>query len=224
MLIYSDNNPTNVFDNHYVLKCPHCGISANITAISIPRYEFLTRFHPYQVGIAYQCDACNFPLFLRFKVKVYNNPIQLEDAYEEVERPSETFEYQYLPTLVAEDFKEALTCYSNSCYNAFAAMCRRCLQSAFTELGATGKDKVLQQLKEMQETTSLDDDTFAMLQQIVVSGHDGAHPHLPKLSPERAAILLELMKDVLYQLFIRKSKIQEAIALRKQDIQNKNTS
>ena len=33
--------------------------------------------------------------------------------------------------------------------------------------------------------------------------HDGVHPHLPKLSEERAAVLLELTRDALYQLFVR---------------------
>jgi hypothetical protein len=62
--------------------------------------------------------------------------------------------------------------------------------------------------------TQIDDETFEVLKTIVIAGHDGAHPHLPALTPERAEILLELMKDVLYQLFVRKSKIQEAAAKR----------
>jgi len=125
---------------------------------------------------------------------------------------------QYLPAAIAEDFKEALISYSHLCYNAFAAMCRRCIQSVFIELGATGKDRVIKQLKDVQETASLDAETFDMLKQIIISGHDGAHPNLPKLSEERAGVLLEMMKDILYQLFVRQAKIQEAIELRKQAI------
>jgi hypothetical protein len=221
MNIVHDNNPVSVFDKHYSLKCPHCGSFSNITAISIPRYEFLARFHPTKVGIVYRCDACNFPVFLRFHIEKYdlaNHKIQIDSKYEVVEIAHESFEFAYLPNTVADEFREALICYSNACYNAFAAMCRRCIQSAFEELGAKGKDKVLEQLKEIKDTANLDAETFDMLQQIIISGHDGAHPHLPKLSPERATILLELMKDVLYQLFVRKAKIQEAIDLRKKDI------
>lgn len=221
MIIGSGNDPTGVFDNHYTLICPHCGAYSNISAISIPRYEFLDRFRPQTIGIAYRCDACNFPIFLRFKIEGYDtgsSRIIVKDDYEEVERPQETFEYGYLPKSVAEDFREALTCFSNGCYNAFAAMSRRCIQSAFTELGATGKDKVANQLKEIKETAALEDEMYDMLFQIIISGHDGAHPHLPKLSKERAAVLLELMKDVLYQLFVRKAKLQEAISLRTQAI------
>jgi hypothetical protein len=197
LTIHKDNNPVNVFDRHFTINCPMCGIASNVSAVSIPRYEYMVRFRPQQVGIVYRCDSCNSPVFLRFTVNNYdlrNSTIVLDDKY------------------------EVVTCYSAACYNAFAAMCRRCIQSTLTELGAEGKDKVLSQLKYLQRTAALDDELFEMLKQIIISGHDGAHPYLPKLSEERAGVLLELMKDVLYQLFVRQAKIQEAMDLRRQAI------
>jgi len=132
----------------------------------------------------------------------------------------ETFDFARLPKEVAEDFREALACYSIFCFNAFAAMTRRTVQSMCTDLGAEGKNKVLKQLKDAKAMAEgeIDEDTFEVLQQIIIAGHNGAHPHLPKLSPERAAILLELMKSVLDQIYVRKEKLKEAIALRKEDI------
>lgn len=221
MLMRHDNNPQYIYDQHFALSCPHCGTHSNITAISIPRYEFLARFKPATVGIVYRCDSCNDPVFLRFAVNNYdlgNNRIILEDNYQEVERPSETFEFTYLKGDVEEDFREALTCYSHLCFNAFASMCRRTVQSVCADLGAKGKDKVLNQLQDLKNMAEIDDDTFGLLKQIIIEGHDGAHPHLPKLNQNRAAVLLELMKDVLYQLYVRKGKLQEAMSLRKQAI------
>jgi len=221
MIIPSNNDPTNVFDRHYSLICPHCGVHSSLSAIAIPRYEYLLRFRPNVVGIVYCCGNCKEPVFLRFRVANYepgNSKIVISDDYAEVERPQETFELNYLPKTVAEDFGEALTCFSNAYYNAFAAMCRRCIQSAFTILGATGKDRVKQQLNDVKQVSNLDDETFQILEQIIISGHDGAHPNLPGLSPNRAAILLEMMKDVLYQLFVRQAKLQEAIELRNEAI------
>lgn len=142
----------------------------------------------------------------------------MEDTYEEVERPSETFEFAYLKGDVEEDFREALTCYSNLCFNAFASMCRRTVQSVCTDFGAEGKDRVLNQLQDLKGMAEIDDDTFGLLKQIIIEGHDGAHPHLPKLNQNRAAVLLELIKDVLYQLYVRKGKLQEAMSLRKRAI------
>ena len=222
MFVDSSNNPQDVFDKHYALKCPHCGVQSNLSAISIPRYEFVRRFKPTKVGIVYRCDSCNAPVFLRFSVQhdFGNNRVHIGENYEEIERPLETFEFKYLPEDVSADFQEALTCYSNGAYNGFAAMCRRTVQSASVELGAQGSDKILSQIRDLKEMAQIDEDTFGVLKQIVIDGHDGAHPHLPALNPARAAVLLELMKDVLYQLYVRKGKLQESKALRQASIQS----
>lgn len=113
-----------------------------------------------------------------------------------------------------------MICYSSGAYNGFAAMCRRTVQSVSANLGAQGSDKVLSQLKDLKEMAQIDDETFGVLKQIVIDGHDGAHPHLPRLNAARAAVLSELMKDVLYQLYMRKGKLKEAMALRQASIQS----
>lgn len=233
MRIWSDNDPTDIVDYHFSMVCPHCGVHSNLTAVSIPRYELITRFQLTTVGIGYRCDNCNEPVFLRFPSLMYSGLPQsaqgkmyiwIYPEYEIVERPSENFEMQYLPEAVANDFKEALACYSNACYNAFAAMCRRCIQSSFTHLGATAKDSVKRQLDEVRKAAEIDDETYQILDAIILSGHDGAHPNLPELSEDRAVVLLELMKDVLYQLFVRKAKLQEVQNLRKQAIAKRKDS
>ena len=213
MHIHPNNDPQSAFDFHPTLRCPHCGATSGMTAISIPRHEYLSRFRPPRCGIVYRCDACNAPVFLKFTV-TYTNPITLSDTFELVERPAETFELQYLPDDVQSDFREALTCYSQSCWNAFAAMCRRTLQSAASSLGSEGTTRVQAQVAALKDMQLVDDEGFEQLREIMLAGHDGSHPHLPKLSPERAAVLLELIKDALYQLFVRQAKIKESTKLR----------
>lgn len=66
MLVHGGNDPQDVFDKHFSLKCPRCGIPSNITVISIPRYEYLIRFQPKKIGMVYRCDNCGEPVFLRF--------------------------------------------------------------------------------------------------------------------------------------------------------------
>jgi len=227
MSVRVNNDPQEVIDKHFSVKCPHCGIQSALSAVSIPRFEQLVRFQPQCIGIGYYCNNCKEPVFLRFQVRQVDPTkfIIYSEPYEEVEHVQETFEYQYLPAEVAADLKEALTCFSNQCFNAFAAMCRRCIQSSLMNLGATGKDRVQNQLDEIKEVTDLDDETYNILKEIIISGHDGSHPHLPKLSAERAEVLLVLIKDVLTQLFVRKAKIQEAAKIRRQDIdQMKNST
>lgn len=225
MILQNNNDPQSIFDTSITLICPYCGNNSHMSAVSIPRYEYLVRFRPDAVGIVYRCDSCNSPVFLRFEINRFdpgNNRVFFSSKYEEIVRVQQTFETEYLPDDIASDFKEALTCFSIGSYNAFAAMCRRTAQSVFTKLGAKGKDKVHNQLRELKETTGIDDDTFEVFEQVIISGHDGAHPHLPKLSHERAVVLLELMKDVLYQLFIRQAKIKQVVVLRKKAIEESN--
>jgi DNA-directed RNA polymerase subunit RPC12/RpoP len=219
--IREDDNFQHLIDSPVNLRCPHCGTATALIPVAIPRYVIVHRFKLTETGIVYRCSSCNRAVFLRFKVQALSNPIQLADEFEQITTSLEPFEMQYLAGPVADDFREALTCYANSCWNAFAAMCRRCIQSVSSMLGADGSSKVQAQLQDLKSMGVTDDETFEQLHAVMLAGHDGAHPHLPSLSPARAAILLQLMKDILYQLFVRPAKIREASALRREAIAKK---
>jgi len=200
-------------DNNLDLeRCPHCGVSNP----NLPyAWQIQTENHSgrnRRNWKIYVCSGCG-ALITAFSPEKTN---EIKEIFPN--KISETFDFEYLSGDVKEDFQEALKCYSNNCYNAFAAMCRRTIQSLAKELGAEGKDKISNQLKNLKMIIEIDEETFKILEQIAVAGHDGAHPHLPKLSSERATILLELMKDVLYQLYIRKIKIKDSINLRQKSI------
>ena len=77
-----------------------------------------------------------------------------------MERPRERFGYTYLPEDVEVLFREALDCYSNASYNAFASMCRRTMQAAFVDLGEAGKLRVFDQLNDVRAMADLDSPTF----------------------------------------------------------------
>ena len=214
------NHVEHIADKHFTVKCPHCNAISGLSLVSPPRYEYLERFSPKWAGFVYRCDACNQPVFLKFRASGHNFAVFNEPPVE-IERPTESFEMQHLPDEVAEDFKEALTCYSNSCWNAFAGMTRRTLQSAATHLGSEGSTKVQQQLDNLRQMGIVEGEDFEQLKVIMLAGHDGAHPHLPKLSAERSAVLLELIKDALYQLFVRKAKIEESARLRSEAVKGR---
>lgn len=220
-MIGKTNDCSHISDHRIDLKCPHCGKFSHVTAVSIPRFEILARFRPNKVVIGYRCDACNEPICLRFPVlgfRLRDGRIDLGTDFEEIERPSETFEFSFLPPAVRADFQEALLCFSVGAHNAFAAMCRRTIQSACSDFGAKGKDKVTRQIDELKEDSGLEADDHEILRRIIIDGHDGAHPHLPKVCQARAAVLLGLMKDVLYQLYVRRGKLAEAARLRREAI------
>jgi hypothetical protein len=216
--IKGDDSYQHLLDTAPSITCPHCGVRAAAVPISIPRHGLMGRFALSEVGFVNRCSACNRAIFLRYRVQHLSNPHLLEDDFEIVNRGVEPFETQYLAGAVLDDFKEALICYAGSCWNAFAAMCRRCTQSVCESFGAEGSTKVQAQIQDLKAMGVADDETFTQLYQIMLTGHDGAHPHLPALSAARAAVLLQLMKDVLYQLYVRPAKIREASELRRQAV------
>jgi hypothetical protein len=222
MEIKSDNNFQHLIDMPINLRCPHCCTLSALIPVAVPDFQMLHRFKLTETGIVYRCSSCNRAVFLKFNINALTNPVQLSDEFVQISVSLEPFEMQYLTGDVAEDFQEALTCYANSCWNAFAAMCRRCVQSVSSTLGADGSNKVQAQLQDLKAMGIADEETFDQLHAIMLSGHDGAHPHLPPLSAARAEVLLQVMKDVLYQLFVRTAKIREASELRKAAITAKN--
>ncbi len=220
ILNYQSNK--NLFEKPFRTICPHCGDSTSLILTSPPDYETLRKYSPQNIGIAFMCSSCFEPIFLKFKVDKFDSlNVFISNEYDLIENPKIDFEFEYLPKEVLKDFKEALNCYSIRAFNAFASMSRRVIQSTCEHLGAKGKSKVQHQIQDLKEIAEIDEGTYEILQQIILNGHDGAHPHLPPLSSQRAEILLEFLKDVVYQLYVRKGKIKKASELRQKEIQEK---
>ena len=199
-----------------VLTCPHCQSLTHVSTAATPKFEDLSRRKPKQVGIVFGCDACGEPIFLKFEVKAYG-PLRIELApnYTEVERAPEKFPLTYLPEESEEMFREALSCYSAGCYNAFGAMSRRTAQSLFRELGERGKLELFDTLQEIRALAELDDENFAALRAVLFGTDSDPWPQQPHLNAERAGILLEVMRDLLYQTFVRKARLMQSISFRK---------
>ncbi|MDP9014902.1 MAG: hypothetical protein M3O41_20010 [Pseudomonadota bacterium] len=198
------------------LTCPHCQILTHITAAATPQFDDLSRRQPKQIGVVFSCDACGEPVFLKFAVKAYSAlRIELAPNYIEVERPPENFPLTYLPEEAEQLFREALGCYTAGCYNAFGAMSRRTAQSLFRELGERGKLELFDTLQEIRTLAELDDDSFATLRAVLFGSDSDPWPHQPSLNAERAGILLEVMRDLLYQTFVRKARLIQAMTFRK---------
>jgi hypothetical protein len=180
---------------------------------SVPDAAVLLRDKPKHVGLVYQCDACHAPVFLRFTVREYdNNRVELQRNFVELERPKERFAFSYLPKHTEIMFREALTCYSNNSFNAFASMCRRAAKSSFDALGEGGKLRAFEEVLVAQEIAGIDDETFAPIKTVLFDS--GEQEELPLLNHAQAGILLEVLKDLFYQCFVRPGKLTRAIKVR----------
>ena len=198
------------------LTCPHCQTLAHLTPVGIPTFEELNHRKPKHVGIVFRCDACGEPVFLKFTAKAYTAlRVELAPNFVEIERARENFPLTYLPEEAETLFKEALSCYAASCFNAFGSMSRRTAQSLFKELGERGKLQLFDSLQEIRVLAELDDDTFATLRAVLFGSDSDPWPHQPNVNAERAGILLEVMRDLLYQTFVRKARLVQAVTYRK---------
>ncbi len=199
-----------------VLTCPHCHAVSHITATGVPRFADLQAHKPKQVGIVYLCDACHAPIFLRYSVRIYGaTRIELSPQFTEVERAREKFAFTYVPEPVELMFKEALVCFSAGALNAFTSMCRRTAQAAFVELGGSGKLRLFDELNHLRQLAELGPETFLKLKSILFGSETDPKPDLPVLDTYEAGIVLEVVKDLLYESFVRKGKLQQAMSVRR---------
>jgi hypothetical protein len=208
-------------EEQFGLECPYCGVYAHMSPQSVPEFENLIKIKPKHIGLVYQCDACSAPVFLRFAVRQFNeDSIDLYRNFIELERPKERFQFSYLPKHTEVLFREALACYSHSNFNAFASMCRRAAASSFSTLGDSGKLRAFDEVMVAQDIAEIDDDSFAPIKKVIFDG--GEEEDLPILNRAQAGILLEVMKDMFYQCFVRRGKLSRAIKVRRFFVQESN--
>jgi hypothetical protein len=208
-------------DEQFGLECPYCSVYAHMSPESVPSFESINESRPKHIGIVYQCDACNAPVFLRFAVKQYrDNEIELYRNFIELERPKERFQFSYLPKDTEVLFREALSCYSNNSFNAFASMCRRAAASSFAAMGENGKLRAFDEVMAAQDIAEIDDDSFEPIKRVIFDASD--EKDLPLLNRAQAGILLEVLKDMFYQCFVRRGKLTRAIKVRRFFVQDGN--
>ena len=208
-------------DEHFGLECPYCGVFAHMTPQSLPDFAAVHKTRPKYLGLVFQCDACHAPVFLRFGVKNWGETsAELLQNFFELERPRERFAFSYLPNETEVLFREALSCYASNNFNAFASMCRRSAASAFRALGDSGKLRAFDEVMVAQEIAGIDDAGFEPVKEVIFdSGAD-----MPVLNRAQAGVLLEVMKDMFYQCFVRRGKLTRAIKVRRFFVEDGNGS
>ncbi len=212
MAIYVNKN--NVFEQGEPTArvCPHCGTHAQLLPVAHPSFEVLTQTHPKHAGLLFRCAACNEPRFLRAAVRsVGAERIELAPNLVEVERARERFQYAYLPDTVEQLLRETLDCYSLGAHNAFATMCRRTTRTALRSLGATAKSRWQDTALEVLRVCEVDAVTTSTVDAVLFG--DDAEP--PTITPDEAAVLVETLKDLFYQSYVRTAKLRAAMRVRR---------
>jgi hypothetical protein len=197
-------------------NCPHCHAFSRMSPTALPTFDELLLQKPRSVGLVLRCHACNAPVFLRFATRAFaSHRVELAPQAFDVERPVEKFAFNYVPEEVEVFFREALTCYSHNQFQAFASMCRRTAAVTFADLGNSTKLRLFDSLSDVREMADIDEGTFAVVMRVIFAG--GADPlvDLPMIDTYQAAVILEVMKDFLYQAYVRKGRLQHAMKVRR---------
>jgi len=193
-------------------ECPHCGANAQLIPLATPSFEAIQSARPRQVGIAFRCAACNEPRFGRAAVRSIDTVrIELSSNITEIERPSQRFPYAYLPVNVEPLFREALQCHTADCINAFASMCRRTVQAAVTGLGSNARLEWFELFKEVVRIGEIDESTAQILETVLFA----TEAPVPEIDANHAAILIETIKDMAYQHYVRTAKLRAAMKMRR---------
>lgn len=195
-------------------ECPHCGRHAQLIPVATPSFNELVRAKPRHVGLCFRCAACNEPRFARVAVRGFEpERVELSSHVVEVERAKERFPYQYLPPRVEPLFREALDCYTADCYNAFASMCRRTVQAAYRDRDAGGEESphLYDLYSDVVKLSGIDRGTAQALETVLFAP-DAAEPDL---NADLAAVLIEIIKDMLYQRYVRTAKLKAAMKMRR---------
>jgi hypothetical protein len=193
-------------------ECPHCGAHAQLLPVTAPSFEILAQTRPKHAGLVFRCAACNEPRFLRATVRsIGADSIELAPNLVEVERTRERFQFGYVPDAVAELLRETLDCYSLGALNAFATMCRRTTRTALRTLDGTAKQRWQASLADVLRVCDVDSVTANTVEAVLFA--DDGEP--PTITPDEAAVLVEVLKDLFYQSYVRTAKLRAAMRMRR---------
>src|SRR4029078_11551541 len=90
-------------------------------------------------------------------------------------------------------------------------MCRRTAGVTFADLGNSTKLRLFDSISDVREMADIDDAPSAMVTRTIFGGMPEPLLDLPVINTYQAAVLLEVMKDFLYQAYIRKGRLQHAM-------------
>lgn len=193
-------------------ECPHCRAVAHFSLLACPGFARLRADRPQRVGMVFQCDACHTPLFFCYRVGAWTaDRIEFHPGPEELALVPPHFSDVHLPEKVATAFREALACHDAGLMQAFAAMCRATTQAILEDLGDRSRLRLFDQVAEVRALADLDDTTFHAIRRVLFDGDAARTRPAAPLTRPQAAVLLETMKDLLYQTYVRRAKLQEAL-------------
>ena len=131
------------------------------------------------------------------------------------DKQSENFHFNYLPAPVAACFQDALGCYRHGLRHAFAAMCQLTIQAVFADLGESARLKIFDQVEEIVSLANVNDSVHRQIRDILFDTDRSSLFQTDELNRETSAVLLETVKEILQQAYIRRALLRQKLKMRR---------
>jgi hypothetical protein len=175
--------------------------------------------------IIQKCDHCSQLILTVFQSRDSvivepgrGNILELESSPEEVLPYFTPIPDASIPKEVADDYTEAVLCFSAGALNASVVMSRRAIETTAILLGANSKDRLKDQIKYLA-SKGLEKSLVDLATEIRLLGNTGAHPDLYNLlrnvQRDECKTVLDFLEAFLESLYIRPAKIKEMKSRRK---------
>lgn len=210
MRIEPDTDLDALLDDATTLRCPHCDVFSQMRLVAAPDWQTLQTLRPARIGVVLDCTACSLPVYLQSgRARYEADAVALEAGFEPVLRPRPRFETRLLPAELRGLVDEALACYADGHLQAFALVANRIATIAAGLLGPNGKLELFNTVTAAAEGADIEAPMRRLCRDILFSLEIGEEP--PELSAAPAAVLLELLRDMLHQAFVRPGRLREAL-------------
>jgi hypothetical protein len=94
-------------------------------------------------------------------------------------------------------------------------MCRRVAQATFADLGPQARLELFDELANIRRLAELDDDSYELVRKVLFDFDEPGRGNLPALDGFGAGVLLEVLKDLLYQAYVRRGRLQQSMMVRR---------
>jgi len=196
-----------------VIMCPYCRVKSHFSPIT-------HSWNGEKAWVIQKCDNCKRLVLTIFQytgsVIVIPGRGNIPDL---ASTPEDAFPYfrpvpdASIPNEVAEDYSEAVLCFSARAFNASVVMSRRAIETTAILLGADPNDSLVDKIKYLA-SKGLEQSLVNLATEIRLLGNvPGAHPDkhnlLRKVERDECKDVLDFLEAFLESLYIRPAKIKK---------------
>lgn len=178
-----------------VMNCPHCHTRTSITPLNTIYGQASMVSDPRGVRwFIGSCNLCSNPVLVgEVNGVIWPHPLPTQTAAE-------------IPEAIRGNLDEAKMCNSVSAWRASVTMCRRAIQMACIDKGASPADNLVSQINSLKSSGIITQDIHEWATVVRWVGNDGAHPGGNEPDAEDAASMLDLAEQFLHVLYVAPAK------------------